>query len=191
MKTPRLRCMRPRLVGLFLSGFVLATVGCSSGQGADRPGSPASSVALSGNVGLTVVALDGPIYLPGPFAAKTLPGLLSLMRHAQHDRALVCAQVCWAGARPPRRSILIAVQVGETACDALTGAHTALHQPDRLQIDVSSANKCVGADRSARSAQDALFAIRMTELPRVQRLVITVRGVQGYATRSTTIAAFH
>jgi hypothetical protein len=124
----------------------------------------------------TVVALDGPILLPGPFAATSRAGLLVRMRAAQNRRPLVCFPTCWSTAKPPKHSLLIAVQYPDTACYRLANIHAALRPGRRLIIDLRVAPNCSTAAMAAQRAGDALLAVPMGLLPYRARVQVVVRG---------------
>lgn len=155
---------------------------------------PTTPARLAGAPTIDLVAADGPVDPPGPFAADSVAALLRIMRHAQGGRPLDCDPKCWAQAPPLTGKLVIAVLAAPTVCYSVSGTATRWISRSSLGIDLTVERSCSirpGAGTLARG-RDVLLALPLAQLPVHESLTIVLRGRRqggAYTAYGTTTVA--
>src|SRR4051794_33462547 len=186
--------MRP-LLPACLAVPILLIAGCSSagrvaagGPSGDTAASPPSSSAqrqpgpapsdsdglrISGPVAVSLLSRTGPLQPAGPYLGRDLAGLLGRYRTALAGQQPTCLPAgCWADARIPANTVLLAVRPAPVACYQALSIRTARPAPTAVRLDLQLNYVCrPGAGSAARMAGWLLSL----PVPATAGLKVTVR----------------
>jgi hypothetical protein len=166
--------MRPLLLTCLILPLLLVA-GCSSagragggpgasgdsaasppGSSAERQPGPAPSdsdgLQISGPVAVSLLSRSGPLQPAGPYLGRDLAGLLGRYRTALGGQQPTCLPAgCWADARIPANTVLLAVRPAPVACYQLLSVRTARTTPAAVRLDLQLNYVCrTGAGSAAR-----------------------------------------
>jgi hypothetical protein len=154
----------------------------SSSSGFVSPGAPSSSaspaasaVPISGPVGLTVLSLSGPYQPAGPYLGTSIQAILEQMAGKQGITSSCPAAGCWADAKVPAGSLLLAVRPGQTACNRLHNVTVAQPTATEVRVDLQLANACRVGEGSAARMPAMLFALPRSAMTPAAALSVQVR----------------
>jgi hypothetical protein len=198
MRIARLTCLLAvllALVGCSSPPTVLpnqtASGGVSSAGGGSSSGGPSGRVSpsrqpvpapsdsdglqVSGPVPVSLLSRAVPLDPTGPYLGQNVTDLLGQYRSALGSRQPTCLPAgCWADARVPSGSLLLAVRPASVACYQLTRITTA-QSAAAVRIDLQLNYVCrPGAGTAARMA-GWLFALPANVRPAGGGLAVTVR----------------
>jgi hypothetical protein len=140
----------------------------SGGPTSPSGGSPSpvgTAVPVSGRVGLSVLSLSGPFQPAGPYLGTSVQAILQQMSAALGGKQPSCpANGCWADAKVPAGSLLLAVRPGQTSCNQLHAVTVAKPTATAVRVDLQLANACRVGQGSAARAAAMLFALPRSAL---------------------------
>jgi len=160
----------------------LSSTGSSSGPtGPTSPagGSPnpvGTAVPVSGGVGLSVLSVSGPFQPAGPYLGTSVQAILQQMSAALGGKQPSCpVNGCWADAKVPAGSLLLAVRPGQTSCNQLHAVTVAKPTATAVRVDLQLANACRVGQGSAARAAAMLFALPRSALTPAAAVTVQVR----------------
>jgi hypothetical protein len=155
----------------------------SSSSGFVSPGPPtnstspsSSAVPVSGPVGLTVLSLSGPYQPAGPYLGTSVQAILEQMAGKQGITSSCPAAGCWADAKVPAGSLLLAVRPGPLNCNRLHAVTVAKPTATTVRVDLQLANACRVGEGSAARMPAMLFALPKSVLTPGAALTVQVRA---------------
>ena len=137
------------------SGDLVASPPSSSAQRQPGPApSDSDGLQVSGPVAVSLLSRSGPLQPAGPYLGKDLAGLLGRYRTALAGQQPTCLPAgCWADARIPADTVLLAVRPAPVACYQVLSIHTARPAPTAVRLDLQLNYVCrPGAGSAARMA---------------------------------------
>jgi hypothetical protein len=178
------------------AGASSGSAGSSGGAGASSSGvsrqpgpapSDSDGLRISGPIGVTLLSRSGPLEPAGPFLGTDMADLLGKYRAALGGQQPSCLPSgCWADARIPTGSVLLAVRPESTACYQLTQI-TSAQPAGGVRLDLQLNYVCrTGVGTAARMA-GWLFALPTGALPAGGKLTVRVSARPGtsYTTLGT------
>jgi hypothetical protein len=160
------------------SGSGTSSGGVSSSGSPSRQPIPAPSdsdgLQVSGPVAVSLLSRSGPLDPAGPYLGHSITELLAGYQSALGRQPSCLPSGCWADARIPSGSLLLAVRPETVACYQLTHLTTA-QSAGAIRMDLQLNYVCrPGAGTGARMA-GWLFALPANVLPAGGGLEVTVR----------------
>jgi len=156
------------------AGSISATGPIQSPSGG-TPSPSGSAVPVSGPVGLTVLSLSGPYQPAGPYLGTSIQAILEQMAGKQGITSSCPAAGCWADAKVPAGSLLLAVRPGQTACNRLHNVTVAKPTATEVRVDLQLANACRVGEGSAARMPAMLFALPRSAMTPAAALTVQVR----------------
>jgi hypothetical protein len=152
-----------------------ASTGPAQSPSGGTPGPSSSAVPVSGPVGLTVLSLSGPYQPAGPYLGTSIQAILEQMAGKQGITSSCPAAGCWADAKVPAGSLLLAVRPGQTSCNRLHNVTVAKPTATEVRVDLQLANACRVGEGSAARMPAMLFALPRSAMTPAAALTVQVR----------------
>lgn len=136
--------------------------------------SDSDGLQVSGPVSVSLLSRSGPLQPAGPYLGTDVASLLGQYRAALGGSQPGCPTAgCWADARVPSGSLLLAVRPEVVACYQVTHVRTA-QSGSTLEVDLQLNYVCrVGAGTAARMAS-WLFALPASAVPAGSTVTVRV-----------------
>jgi hypothetical protein len=158
------------------SGGVSPAGGVSPSRQPVPAPSDSDGLQISGPVAVSLLSRSGPYDLAGPYLGHSITELLDGYQSALGGRKPSCPSAgCWADARVPSGSLLLAVRPASVACYQLTHITTAQPAAATIRIDLQLNYVCRPGVGSAARMAGWLFALPANVASANGGLEVTVR----------------